>query len=298
MPRRSWGPGTAVGIAVLFVQLGGCVGTEGVGPKGIPEDRFDDEGFYLDVLVVDAELLPVEAALVVLTPGDALANTTADGRARFGPLTEGDYTVAVEKRGYAVVSTQITVAQSPPERLIVTLTPVASDVPFHLTHVFVAYIFCTMTIGNTFAPCLPLNVLTGQNVTEDRAEFDFRIPYAGLADMLHEMVWQRQAAGVDMSVTIRPPGAPLVVGGVTVTYLSTGGGSPLRNWVVAGVENEGASASFDANESTPYTTIIRGRSTNTTGNAMSLYFDHRVNNYFTFFYNRPGPRDSTVIPDD
>ena len=290
----------ALVLVTVLTVLSGCsaapepatVSNAG-GSGGDPED-----GFILNILIIDQELVPIDQALVTLTPGPQSTNTSTDGRASFGPLVEGDYTVRVEKDGYATIGKQVFIAQSPPDRLIVSLVPVASDVPYHLTHVFVAYIFCTMTISNTFAPCVPVNVLTGQNITEDRAEFNFQIPYPGLADMLHEMVWQRQPTGVDMSVTIRPPGAPLVVGGVTVTYLSTGGGSPLRNWVVAGVENEGASAPFDANESTPYTTIIRGNSDNTTGNLMSLYLDHRVNNYFTFFYNRPGPRDFTVIPEE
>lgn len=252
----------------------------------------------MDGLVVDAEIVPIAAALVVLTPGGLATNTTTSGQFQFGPLPEGHYTIEVTKHGYAPARAEFAVAQSPPERIVVTLIAVASNVPYHITHVFVAYIFCTLTVSGTFAPCFPVNVLTGQNITEDRAEFNFRIPYPGLADLLHEMVWQKQATGSDMSVTIRPPGAPLVIGGVTVIYLATGGGSPLRSWVVAGETNPGATAKFDANESTPYTTILRGRSTNTTANAMSLYLDHRVNNYFTFFYNRPGPRDFTVIPDE
>lgn len=289
-------------IAVLTGALAGCAATpEARGAEddgGRPPVGNTDEGLFLNILVIDQELLPIEGALLALLPGPILTNTTADGRATFGPLAEGVYTIIVEKQGYATIEKPVTIAQSPPDRVIISVIPTASDVPYHLTHTFVAYIFCTATVGGTFAPCLPLNVLTGQEITQDRAEFDFEIPYPGLVDLLHEMVWQRQSTGVDMSVTIRPPGAPLVVGGVTVTYLSTGGGSPLRSWVVAGIENAGASAPFDANESTPYTTIIRGNSDNTTGGAMSLYLDHRVNNYFTFFYNRAGPREFTVIPEE
>jgi hypothetical protein len=277
-------PAGWVALLVVTASFAGC--TDVGEATGAPQafDPGSADGLFLDVLIVDTEFFPVVEATVVAMPGSLTAITGQGGSVRLGPLAEGDYTIVAEKAGYAPAQGQVLVAQAPPERMVLTLTPVASDVPFHITHIFMAYIFCTVTLGNSFLPCAPLNVLTGENITQDRAEFNFRIPQAGLADLLHEMVWLKQATGVDMSVTIRPPGAPLVVGGVTVIYLSTGGGSPLRNWVVTGVMNTGATKEFDANESTPYTTILRGRSTNSTANAMSLY-------------NRPGPRDFTVIPD-
>src|SRR5687768_2559607 len=111
----------------------GCAASEsaGSGPRNVDPGEDTAEALFLDLLVVDSELVPVELALVSMTPGPLFANTTADGRARFGPLAEGDYAVTIEKAGYAPASAELTVAQSPPERMIITLVPVALDVPFH-----------------------------------------------------------------------------------------------------------------------------------------------------------------------
>lgn len=291
------GPRVAWLLPLLAIPWSGCAAVDPTRQSTPSTFQGDDETFRLHGLVVDAEIVPIEQAFVELKPIGLAANTTSGGRFAFDRVAPGDYVLHVSKAGYASVKHEFVIAQSAPDQILITLTPVAGHLPFHETNVFVAYIFCTATVGGTFAPCVPINVLTGQNVTQDRAEFNFRIPHPGLMELLHEMLWKTQSTGHDMSVTIRPPGQPLVVGGVTVIYLSAGGGSPLRSWVTVGKVNAGATQPFDGNETTPYATILRGRSTNTTGNAASVYLDHRVNNYFTFFYNRPGPREFTVIPD-
>lgn len=292
--KRTFGY-AAVGLLWLS-WMAGCVKSEALESSAGAGERGED-AFPLDGLVVDSEIVPVVGALVTLTPGNVSVETPESGRVQFGPLGPGDYTLAATKAGYAPVTVNVTIAQSQPPRIILTLIPIASNVPFHETHIFVAYIFCTMQVAGAFSPCLPLNVLTGQNITQDRAEFHFTIPREGLADLLHEMVWKAQATGRNMQVTIRPPNLALVVGGVTTIYLSKQGSSPLRSWVVPGKLNEGATAKFDGNVSMKYTTILRASQTNSTTGYAAVYIDHRVNNYFTFFYNRAGPREFTVIPD-
>jgi hypothetical protein len=289
------GLGCSAATLVLLLASG-CSGAAGSSLQPTASNGPDE--LFLDGLVIDAEIVPIGGARVLLEPGHRMTNTSDAGLFRLGPLDPGDYQLFVEKPGYANAKSSIVVAQTRPDRATIVLTPLALSVPYHITSIYVAYIQCTVSTV-VFAPCVPLNVLTGRNITPDRAEFNFRIPAPGLADLLHEMMWRPQSTGHDMTVTIRDPSLALVANGVTVIYVAHAGGPPLRTWVVTGRINTevGGTHKFDGNESRPYTAIIRGDYKNSTTPYVAAYVDHRVNNYFTFFYNRPGPRDFTVIPD-
>lgn len=297
-PRQ---PTALIVLFSLSVAAAGCTSSESQGPDGPggPGALGDDsDSFLIDGLVIDTEILPIEGARVTLEPLGLVTNSTSAGVFRFGPISQGDYTIRVEKQGYAPATREMLIAQTAPERVAITLTPVASTVPYHVTHTYAAYIMCTLN-ALVFAPCVPVNVLTGQNVTEDRAEFNFRVPSPGLVDLLHEMIWRPQATGHDMAITIRDPSLAVVAGGVTVIYAANSGGPGLRTWVVTGIVNEdvGGTHVFEATEGKPYTAIIRASTGNSTTPGAAVFIDHRVENYFTFFYNRAGPRDFTVIPD-
>lgn len=274
----------------------GCVGGA-AGEQGSRKGAAHlDESYFARGLVVDSEFVPLADAAVVATPGDRVATTGPDGTFELGPLAPGAYRIEASKAGYQAFAVAVVIAQSNPERLLFTLIPVASTVPYHSTQLFVALLDCSWaTFGATF-PCVPIDRVTGQNITGDRSKWKFEIPDPGLANLLHEMEWKPQATGRDMKISITEPNQPVFIGGVTKFYLFRFGGSPLRSWLWPEKVAPGGSVPFDGNQSAKYDAFIRGSETNQTV-PFALYVEQRANNWFTFFYNRPGRSDFSALPD-
>lgn len=281
---------------VLLLATAGCVGGLANDDASAPRAADLDESYFVRGLVVDSEFVPVADAAVTAAPGDWVATTGPDGAFELGPLAPATYRVEASKPGYKASALDVVVAQASPERLLITLIPVASHVPYHTTVLFVALLDCSWaTFGATF-PCIPIDRVTGQNITGDRSRWKFQIPDPGLANLLHEMEWKPQATGRDMKISITEPNQPVFIGGVTKFYLFRFGGSPLRSWLWPGQIAPGGSVPFDGNQSAKYDAFIRGSETNHTI-PFVLYIEQRANNWFTFFYNRPGPPDFTALPD-
>ncbi len=280
----------------IVLPWAGCLG----GSPSTPSDADgpDGDGVMLRGLVVDTEFFPLDEAAVTLAGSDETTVTDGNGTFELGPVAVGSaFTLVVEKMGYLdqEVAGQ---AAADDRQILVTLTPTALDVPFHETFVHVALLDCSWAILSATFPCVPIDRVTGQNITGDRSEWNFEIPYDGLADLLHEMTWQEQATGKDMKIVMTDPGEAVFVGGVSNFYLSRAGGDPLRSWLVPGQVGPGGDVPFDGNESREYRAFIRGSESNMTVPVAAIYIEHRADNWFSFFYNRAGPRDFTALPDE
>lgn len=287
-----------IGLAILpvFAALPGCVGA-GSEASGVDAFGGDESLGAIRGVVVDAEIVPVKAADVELVGHGKVATTDAGGAFSFSALEPGTYTLVASKAGYAGAESAVAVAAGQVAAVSLALTPVALNVPYHETILIVALLDCSWAITSATFPCVPIDRVTGQNITGDRSAWKFSIPAAGLANLLHEMEWSPQPIGREMKVVITEPNQPVFIGGVTRFYLVNQGPTPLRAWLEHGKVAVGGSVAFDGNESTRYDAYIRGSPSNNTIPQAALYIDQRANNWFTFFYNRPGNPDFTALPD-
>lgn len=292
-----WQPAT-LGIVLLLPGLGGCIGgSESAGVAG-PAD-LDPDALAVEGLVVDQELVPVAQAMVAVDGIGLVSETDAEGRFRLGPLEVGEYVIVAEKRGYSPASQTVRVSDEGTPPVTLTLSALALDVPYHQTEVHVTFMICWISsqIGNI--PCTKLvDYVAGTNLSSsEKFAFPFRIANPGLSELLVEHQWRAQSTARDMTFFIKtPPNQPLTA--LVVKYFQVWGGAPLRGWVKANVKNGPNWAVFDATPNkVTYEGTLASHYTNSTLPNAAIYLNHRVDSWFTFFYNRPGSRDFTALPD-
>lgn len=296
---------SAIAAILLAILLSGCAqvtgrgdGPSGAGPKGI-----GGSGVFLTGLVVDEELVPIPAATILVTPGDVAGETDEGGAFRVGPLEPAEYVVRAEKTGYLGAEAVVQVTDEDPSPLTLMISAKALNVPYHTTASHVTFVICASynIIGGV--PCTKLvDYAAGTNFSSsEKFAFTFRIPNAGLVDMLVEMIWTPQSFGKDMLFMVQtPPNQPLTA--ATVKYMTMRGGAPLRGWVVAGIKNQCGSGTcaglFDAEANKIlYEALTVWSNGNATIPMTSLYLNHRTETWMTQFYNRAGTRDFTAVPD-
>lgn len=312
-------------ILAVLVAAAGCSGQDGSPATTGTEDTTivhpgfieAEGGTYLEVLVIDAEIRPLDGVTLQLQPNALSGLTDLSGAVTFGPLEPGSYTVIASKDGYGTIEKDAFVSADERLRLTITLPSVSRDVPYHETFVRVTFIQCGIGSslpqpvgGSANVPCTVTNAnyLTGINITRDSDVFLLRITSPNLANFVVESVWGVSVYAHDMLFAIVGKGqansAVSVTGGVgTFEYRSRHAGPPpLVTWVTPGIKNScgdvECTAVFDGNVSAEHDVVIRGVARNSTLQYVALYLDHRVENYLTFFYNRAGTTDFTALPDD
>lgn len=292
--------------ALLFLSLAfaGCVGgSESSTPPGAgPNVRLDGDVIGIRGIVVDDELVPVAGVMIRDANSDATAMTDEGGIFTLAPLQAGEHVLSAEKAGYAPVQTAIQVFDESVEGVQILLRAVASNVPYHETTNHVTFVNCASynLVGGVPCTALPDYVIGGHTISPDESfSFRFMVPNANLADMLIEMTWTPQAFGHDMSFWFQtPPGQPATA--ASQKYFRMSGGAPLRGWVIANVENPTADdgAVFDAEPNkVEYDALTAWNANNSTIPYHSFYFNHRAEVWMTYFYNRPGSREYTALPD-
>lgn len=289
---------TAAGLLLLVAALAGCVGESG--PAGLARPgEGAAPGLAIAGRVIDQELVPLADVTVTVAQTDLLTSTAADGSFRLGPIEPGTHAVVAEKPGYqsATVEVQVTGEGAPP--ILLSLTAVATDVPFRQTEVHVTFVNCWISspVGNV--PCTKLvDYAASTNISSgEKFAFPFTIKNAGLNDLLVEHSWRSQSTARDMTFFIKtPPNQPLTA--LVVKYFQVWGGAPLRGWVKADVKNGPNWEVFNAEPNkVVYEGTLASHYTNSTVPSVAVYLNHRVESWFTFFYNREGPRDFTALPD-
>lgn len=306
--------GSFVGSVVVALILAGCTSN---GATSVPNDadiaRPGDVDptlpGYIHVQVVDIEIVPIEGASVFVMPGNHVGTTSINGTVSIGPLEPGEYVVAIEKAGYRGDEKSVFLTEDIATRLTFTITPVATNVPYFETQIRVTFIQCGIgssipELGSANIPCtvMNLNYQTGQNITQDSDVFLLQITQPNLANLLVETDWVPRLYAHDMLFAIVGKGqvnTAVSAGGVaSFEYrVRNSGGPPLTTWVTPGVVNPGGSVPFDGNVSAEYDAVARGVARNSTLQYFALYLDHRVNNFVTFFYNRPGQLAFSALPD-
>jgi hypothetical protein len=273
----------------------GCIGSSESATTG-PGALAGDGAVFVAGRVVDDQIVPLEN--VTVTGGDHLSLTDANGSFLLGPFLPGE-TIVIrgEKAGYADAEQSALIVVEPPIRILLTLQPVSTNVPYYATIPHVAFIECAWAGPIGSLPCNPVDRQLGTNFTNDQSQWYFSVPGAGVVALLHEATWQANAFGRDMRFLLFHP--DLVTGSAVGgdPYLDARGPSPRHNWLVAGEEAQGAAAPFDATEGFQYQALYRPWTTNSTIPGWAVYIQHRVENFYTYFYHRQGPQDFSVLPD-
>ena len=299
-------------ISVGILLLAGCVGGSPSGPDGISESK-DDGALYISGLVVDQEIIPIESAVIVVEDRDGFVETDATGRFKVGPVDPGEYIVTAEKKGYATQTVTVVIDPDFSNPLTITLAAVALDVPYQTTTNHVTFVICASYNPVGGVPCTKLvDWQAGTNLSPDeKFAYTFKIQNPGLADVLVEMVWNPQSLGKDAAWWVQTPAGQAATA-LTTKYFAMSGGPPLRGWIIANEKNQNRTAAFDA---TPGKVLYEAVTAWSDGNAtvprttfpvcvqicglsgVSLYLNHRTETWMTSFYNRPGDRAFSALPD-
>ncbi|HEX9816168.1 MAG TPA: carboxypeptidase-like regulatory domain-containing protein [Candidatus Thermoplasmatota archaeon] len=281
--------------------FGGCVGaTPSSGPG--PNVAFDPQAIAIRGLVIDDEFVPIEGVTITDAGCDRTAMTDSQGVFILGPLEEGEHPLTASKVGYQSVGIAVAVFDEPVEGIRFVLSAATSNVPYHETTNHVTFVNCASynLVGGVPCTALPDYVIGGNTISPDESfSFRFKVPNDNLADLLIEVTWTPQAFGHDMSFWFQtPPGQPATA--VRVKYFGMSGGAPLRGWVIADIENPSGDdgAIFDAEPNkVEYDALTAWNANNSTIPYHSFYFNHRAETWMTYFYNRPGSREFTALPD-
>jgi hypothetical protein len=300
-------------LCAIFVTLSfaGCVDGSGksVAPGG-PNVELDQGAISIRGLVMDDELVPIAGASIVDAGSDRTAMTDLQGVFVLGPLEEGQHALTASKAGYESVSLAVQVFNEPVDGIRFLLSAVATDVPYHETTNHVTFVNCASYNPIGGLPCTKLvDYVAGTSLSpEESFAFPFQVPSPGLADMLIEMTWTPQAFASDMLFKMQtPPGQPATA--LSQSYFAMEGGKPLRGWVTANIDNDGEDGGWAVFDAEPKKVTYEGMTIWSDNNATipgvpgvlsgwTFYFNHRAETWMTFFYNRPGTRDYTALPDE
>jgi hypothetical protein len=258
-------------------------------------------------VVVTEAIVPIEGATVTATPGDRSTTTDAGGLFAFEGLEPGTYLLTVRADGYADLRIE---AVAGGEVVKAVLTNVRSDVPYIEVQKWDGYLFCTtdqningyQIVG---APCLGvIDIVTGQQVSQDTWQFQFRVDAPGLKGILAEMVWDAQPTGKNMGMLLRNvvgAGGGIDAGGTNtdIQYASTEGPSPILLWVFQGIENPGADdgAAFHQppDQVMDYKLLVLGRADDSQAVDVHVMVENRPQVFLTKFFHAMGDPSYSVV---
>lgn len=299
--------------------LAGCIDGEkvakAVGPSSQSlEDDFKEGEGALAGLVVDSEAIPLGGATVVVIPGDIVFETDSTGLFRIASLLAGDYVVSAEKKGYADAEVEVAVVAGQTVDITLILEPIAASVPFHEILTFEGYLMCHFFMNTETppfyvnAPCGgAIDLITGQDLSEDVFIFPFRIEKPGFSNLLIEMEWEPQQFGTNAVVVVWGSREAAQTSGTTIQYYGDAQASPFRALLTPGVLNHGWQVPDEApdenatfyptpNATAEYQYVWAGGGGNTTIPGVAIFVDLRSTSYLTFFYNRPASAQFTALP--
>ncbi len=180
-----------IGLLALLtaMALAGCAEEAGppaerTGPESIEDldlEATDTTGVIRGV-VVDAAVVPIEGATIVLSPDGQSTTSAADGGFAFSNVEAGFQTMEVDAVGFTAVTVQVEVEAGVdrPDMVRVRLEPDYSELPMVEPYTFNGYIACSAsTPAYRVAVCGALNIVTdilGQDpLTEDEFMTGFEI---------------------------------------------------------------------------------------------------------------------------
>jgi hypothetical protein len=296
LPRDHRSTATAIGFLAILVLAGCATPDPGVlGPRNADVGA-ENGGPVLRGVVVDTELVPIANATIVLPDIDLATMSDGTGGFELGLPYAGTHTAIFEKIGYRTVVRSVEIHETPTDRLIVTLEPIALDVPYHETLIEVTYTQCWLSAGPAGVPCIGfIDYLTNQQLSDDKSTVNFKVDKPGLAALLIELTFLPQNLGHDAVIVVREPGS--IYSGAQKSWLLQYGGSPIRALLVPGEVGEGGDDPFEEPPGTEYMALIGGWNTNNSIPSFGLHLDFRTEDYFTFFYNRMPSPGFTVLPD-
>lgn len=169
--------------ALLAVALAGCSGA--AQDAAVPEHP---STAGLTVIVVDSVIRPLAHANVTLSPGNATAQTDAQGTAHFSGLAAGGYLVAAEQGGFIPAKTTVTVG-STDSTVRILLVADAPTLPYATTVSFNGYVQASTGLAGAFGQQAdPLGV------TDCQCTFHAMNDQPGLSRIVLEATWQDKVA--------------------------------------------------------------------------------------------------------
>jgi hypothetical protein len=288
-------------LLMLLSGLAGCADDGPAAPAALAGTS------ALRGVVVTEAIVPIEGATVLVTPGDLTATTDAGGLFAFEGVEPGSYLLLVKADGYADLRLE---AMAGPEVVKAVMTNVRSDVPYIEVQKWDGYLFCTtdQNLGGyqiVGAPCLGvIDIVTGQQVSQDTWQFQFSIDAPGLKGILAEMVWEEQPTGKNMGMLLRNvvgAGGGIDAGGTNtdIQYASTEGPSPIQMWVYQGIENpgsdDGAAFQVPQDQAMDYKLLVLGRADDSQQVDVHVMVENRPQVFLTKFYHAIGDPSYSIV---
>lgn len=280
---------------LAILALSGCFASTEEPLSGLEDGP---EAVYIEGVIVDSELVPVEGASVVLD-GFEPQMTSAAGSFRIGPVGPGTYELIVEKAGYGPVSWKVTVGSDPEDPVVVQLVPVASDVPYFEIEPHASVIGCAVATPTGRLTCGLVAQTTGATPVPDSSVFGFSIPKDGLAMLLVETAWQPGTAfAQQLSVNVLDQEGDQSNCLTTACYAEEVGDSPIRIEFRPGVRwHEADPYQAFPGESGHGFNLYLMPPFGTPENPVLVFADQRADTFLTFFYNREASSGFSALPD-
>lgn len=292
----------ALASVLLALALAGCSEGEGKAAAGLGPGEAMLRG-----VVVTGAIVPIAGAEVLLSPGELENVTDENGEFAFGPLAPGSYRVSVQAPGYAPQAMAVEVAEGNDDIVNVVLDATSTDVPYFEVEHHSAYIECSYAqnvggaVGGDFSCFGVTDLVLGVKVDQDVNNFPLHVNAGGFKGLLFEMVWEAQATGPNYAAYIRSPVPVGEAGGLGLEhqYWVDSSESPLRAWVLQGVENDGA---YDGDVFHPdptvaadYEILIGGVTSGDQPAEVAVTLEQRLEIFVTKFYNALGSDSYTVL---
>lgn len=203
---------------LLVSAFAGCIASEGT--PGTPAGSgaaeiaqgpavFNETAGAVEGLVLNAETLPIEAAMVALVQGTVPIGqvlTDVAGRFVFNNVAPGAYTLATQKLGFESVAKRIEVSAGEVTTASMVIEEIEVHSAYHKTFQVTGYFECSYQAGNK-GPCFFPVVGTNTSVVpvdpwaNNKRQFNYGVP-AGAMTVLNEMQWSQTTAATGDSMSV------------------------------------------------------------------------------------------------
>jgi hypothetical protein len=206
-------------FGILLVSLfSGCIASEGTTgtPAGSNTPQvvggpatFNETAGAVEGLVLNAESLPVEAAVVALVLDAspvAQVLTDATGRFVFNGVAPGAYTLATQKLGFKSAAKRVEVQAGEVTSASMVIEEIEVYSPYHKTFQVTGYFECSYQAGSK-GPCFYPVVGTNTSVVpvdpwvNNKRQFNYGAP-PGAMTVLNEMQWTQTTAATGDAMSV------------------------------------------------------------------------------------------------
>lgn len=297
----------AAAVALGLLVLAGCAAGGPPEPAG-RDDGVDAATGSIRGTVTDDQLVPLAGAAVSLDGTQAVV-TGEDGGFAFSFVPPGDHAVAASLEGFANASRAVSVVAAEPTYVVLGLTRLGSETPYHETQLQQGLLGCSATVEGTFlyyANCEALYIAGLHSV--DRHILGFQVgPLADIVGFWSETVWQPSqtfARALWILWTTSTGSQPDQNLYILYPFYDSNGPSPHRQRMeianlTAHLEDQPSElCQADGDSCEIFSVNYSGHDTLTVLPAgIGVQVQQRYEQYLTTFHGGELPMDFTVLPD-